>query len=397
MNDAATPGGGAELLTIALRDELRARGHDARLFASAAPYGPGASRADYSCFGTVSSWRTVNRVANLSAYQRLRSALAEFRPDVVHVRMFLTQLSPLILPLLREVPSVYHATWYETICPTGLKLLPDGSACTEPAGRACRRNGCLSRRAWPLLMLQLALYRRWRDAFDRIVANSEALARTLRAHGIAPVEVIWNGVPVRPERSPLQSPPTVVFAGRLSREKGVDVLLRAFVRVRQAVPETRLLIAGDGNTSAELLRLVAELDLESHVTMLGHLDHTELERRLSPAWVQVVPSRPPETFGLAAAEAMMRGTAVVASEVGGLAEIVEDERTGLLVPAGDAEALAVALLRLLKDRTLAEDMGKAGRRRALAHLSQSVFVDKVVAVYSSLCRSRATSPGKVIQ
>src|SRR5438552_4677567 len=128
VNDAATPSGGAELLSIALRDELRARHHDARLFASSARYGPGESQADYSCFGTISSLRTLNRVANISAYRRLRSVLEEFRPEVVHVRMFLTQLSPLILPLLRDVPSVYHATWYETICPTGLKILPNGSA-----------------------------------------------------------------------------------------------------------------------------------------------------------------------------------------------------------------------------------------------------------------------------
>lgn len=389
VNDAATPGGGAELLTLALRDELRGRGHDARLFASSAPYGPGDNRADYSCFGTVSSLRTLNRVVNLSAYRRLRLALEEFQPDVVHVRMFLTQLSPSILPLLRKVPCVYHATWYETICPTGLKLLPDGSVCTEPAGWACRRNGCLSRRAWPLLMAQLALYRRWRNAFNRIVANSAALACTLRAYGITPVDVIWNGVPDRAVRPPLASPPMVAFAGRLSREKGVDVLLRSFARVREAIPEARLVIAGDGDKREELLRLIAELKLGNNVAMLGHLDHAELERQLAPAWVQAVPSRPPETFGLTAAEAMMRGTAVVASDVGGLAEIVEDKRTGLLVVCGDADSLAMALLRVLKDRSLAEEMGQAGRQRALTHLSQSVFVDKFIDVYSSLSGCRA--------
>lgn len=389
VNDAGTPGGGAELLTIALRAELRRRGHDARLFASTAAYGPAPSLADYSCFGTVSSLRTVNRVVNVSAYWRLRRTLAEFRPDVVHVRMFMTQLSPLILPLLREVPTVYHATWYETICPTGLKLLPNGSACAEPAGGACRRNGCLSRRAWPLLMLQLALFRRWRDAFDRIVANSEAVARMLTAYGIMPVDVIWNGVPLRPARPPLASPPTVAFAGRLSREKGVDVLLRAFARVRETVPDARLTIAGDGNQRAELHRLIAELALAPHVAMLGHLSQAEVDRQMASAWVQAVPSRPPETFGLTAAEAMMRGTAVVASDVGGLPELVEHTRTGLLVPSGDAESLAVALRRILQDRALAEEMGRAGRQRALAHLSESVFVDKFVDVYASLCGSSA--------
>lgn len=389
VNDAATPGGGAELLTIALRDELRLRGHDARLFASSAPYGGGASHADYTCAGSIGALRTARRVANMSAYRRLRPVLREFRPDVVHVRMFLTQLSPLILPLLQDVPALYHATWYETICPTGLKLLPDGSACIDPAGKACLRNGCLSRRAWPGLMWQLALVRRWRGVFDRIIANSEALARELTAGGLSPVEVIHNGVPVQAERAPLRSPPTISFAGRLSREKGADVLLQAFSKVRLAVPDARLLIAGDGNGRADLLRLVDQLTLRPAVTMLGHLSRAELERELSCAWVHAVPSRPPETFGLAAAEAMMRGTAVVASDVGGLPEVVQHDRTGVLVVHGDPDALAAALQRVLTDRSLAEQMGAAGRRRALAHFSQPAFVDKCVEVYAGLCGVRA--------
>lgn len=389
VNDAATTGGGAELLTIAIRDELRERGHDARLFASTVAYGPGPILADYSCYGTVSMWRTVNRVANVAANIRLRAALDEFDPDVVHVRMFLTQLSPLILPLLRNVPTVYHATWYETICPTGLKVLPTGAVCREPAGWACRRNRCISRRAWPLLMTQLALYRHWRHVFDRVIVNSEAGAAMLRAYGVHPVEVIENGVPLRPPRPPLEWPPTIGFAGRLSREKGVDVLLRAFAHVRMVLPDARLLIAGDGNERAAIERLIAELDLGSRVSMLGHLDQVGVERSLAPAWVHAAPSRPPETFGLTAAEAMMRGTAVVASDVGGLPALVEDQRTGLLVPSDDVPALAHALLRLLNDRALAEEMGQAGRERALASFSQSTFVDKLIALYSSLSGSAA--------
>jgi hypothetical protein len=131
VNDMAVPTGGAELMTLTLRQELQARGHDARIFASTALDTSHALFADYTCFGTTSSWRTANRVINMSACWQLGRVLKQFRPDVVHVRMFLTQLSPTILPLLRRVPSLYHATWYETICPTGLKLLPDRSICHE--------------------------------------------------------------------------------------------------------------------------------------------------------------------------------------------------------------------------------------------------------------------------
>ena len=126
--------GGAEIATLSLRDELRKRGHDARLFSSSARAGEGFSHADYECFGTTSLFRTLLQTANPWAYRRLANVLARFKPDVIHVTMFLTQLSPLILPLLRKVPSLYHVVWYRPICPIGTKLLSDGSACNVPLG-----------------------------------------------------------------------------------------------------------------------------------------------------------------------------------------------------------------------------------------------------------------------
>jgi hypothetical protein len=101
VNDYATMEGGANIMTLRLRDELRRRGHDARLFASRTREVE--RLADYRCFGTMSRPRVFVEAANPSAFLGLRRALSEFRPDIVHVRMFLTQLSPLILPLLRGV------------------------------------------------------------------------------------------------------------------------------------------------------------------------------------------------------------------------------------------------------------------------------------------------------
>ena len=111
ISDYATPTGGAEILTISLRDGLRSRGHDARLFASSARPNGAHSQADYHCFGTTSGFRTLLQSANFWAARKLKRILAEFQPDVVHVTLFLTQLSPLILPLLKNVPSLYYAVW----------------------------------------------------------------------------------------------------------------------------------------------------------------------------------------------------------------------------------------------------------------------------------------------
>src|SRR2546428_11767181 len=148
INDSAVPQGGAEIAIVGMRDALRERGHDARLFASSAGGNGVPSLADYTCFGTASKFRTLLQSANPWAFVALRRVLAEFQPDVVHVKMFLTQLSPLILPLLKRVPTICHVVWYRPICPLGTKVLPDGSSCYSPPGAVCYRSGCLPLRDW---------------------------------------------------------------------------------------------------------------------------------------------------------------------------------------------------------------------------------------------------------
>jgi glycosyltransferase involved in cell wall biosynthesis len=384
INDTATPIAGSEIMSLTLRDGLRRRGHDARLFASSARPLPADVLADYRCFGTTARSRTLLATANPWAFRQLRRVLAEFRPDVVHVRMFLTQLSPLILPLLRRVPSLEHVVNYKPICPLGTKLLPNGTTCRVRAGPACYANRCLPLHAWIPLMLQLRLYRDWRGAFDLTVANSEAVRRRLLADGIRPVEMVRNGVRSRPPRPPLSAPPTVAYAGRLVPEKGVDVLLHAFARVARRMPEARLLLAGEGAQGRRVRELIPELGLSPRVCLLGQLPRSEVERAFDAAWVQAVPTRLDEPFANVATEAMMRGTAVVASGSGSLVEIVRHGQTGLLVRPGDADALAEALLVLLGDRQLAERMGRAGRDVALTHFSEAAWLDQFLNVYRSI-------------
>ena len=399
VNDYATPTGGAELQMLALRDSLRCLGHEVRLFASSAQATPGDNFADYTCFGSTSRFRTLLQTANPWAYWKLRHILREFKPEVVHVRIFLTQLSPLILPLLQNIPSLYHVVWYRAICPLGTKMLPDGTLCQVPAGLVCYRNHCLPLHDWVPLMFQMWLWRRWRNAFSLIVANSEAGKRRLLAEGITGVEVVHNGVTKRDPRAPLSTPPTVAFAGRLVREKGVEMILRAFATLTGRVPEARLLLAGDGPEREHVQRMIIDLGLANNVVLLGHLARQELELHFDQAWLQVVPSRWQEPFANVALEAMMRGTAVVASDIGSLPEIVRNQQTGLLVPPGDVDAFARAFLLLLRDRDLAERMGKAGREVALAHFSQETYAVRILSLYTQLCEAKndASLKGRRVQ
>jgi glycosyltransferase involved in cell wall biosynthesis len=391
VNDYATATAGAERITLNLRDGLRARGHDVRVFASRAQLIAGESFADATCYGTNSRVQTLSSTVNPSAARELQRVLREFAPDVVQVQMFLWQLSPSILPLLRDVPSVYWAMTFKSVCPTGLKWLPGGAPCRVRAGTACLTHGCITLTGFGPLMLQRALWRRRRGAFAAIVCCSHDVRRLLDADGVETHDVIWPGVRVGPRRPPLDGPPTVTFAGRLTVEKGPDVLVRAFARARERVPDARLSIAGAGPAEPSLRALVHDLGIGEAVALHGQLGGDALERTLDRGWVHAVPSRWPEPFGLTATEAMMRGTAVVASDIGGLAESVLHETTGLLVPAGDEVALADALIRVLADRDFAERLGEAGRARAREQFSMDGCLTRFERLYATL-RSSTVSP-----
>lgn len=386
IHDYGTATGGAELQMLSLRQELRERGHEVRLFSSRAVSVTGSPLlADHTCAGTLTRLQVLSQTANLSAYWQLRQVLQEFQPDVVHVRMFMWQLSPLILPLLRSVPCLYQTAIYKAICPLGTKVLPNGNACADPAGLACLGQGCLTPQTWMVLMLQRQLWLRWRHVFNLVVALSHSMKEKLEAEGITPVEVVHNGVSERSLRPPLSDPPTVAFAGRLVPEKGGEVLLRAFAEVKAQVPQAQLLIAGQGSEGGKLRSIAAELGIAAHVTWLGHLPRLEMEQQFDAAWVQVVPSLWEEPFGNVTTEAMMRGTAVIASAVGAQPEIVSSGETGFLVPPNDVAALANRLSQLLLCPALAEQMGQAGHQRALTHFSEARRTERFLAIYQRLC------------
>ena len=195
----------------------------------------------------------------------------------------------------------------------------------------------------------------------RVIAVSNALADEARSLGAADVAVIPNGIDVPAEPGADADPPYVLFAGRLSPEKGVEELVAA----ADGLPLT---IAGDGPLG------------DSIPHALGWVPRPELERLLAGATVVACPSRR-EGFGIVCAEAMARGRAVVASNVGGLRDLVEHERTGLLVPPQDPPALRAALERLLADEALRARLGKAARIHVTGLCAWDAVTERTIAVY----------------
>ncbi len=391
VNDAATPLGGAEHLTLSLREVYRQRGHDAHIFASTYGEHAGECRADATCRAFTGPAQGLMRCYNPWSAAALKRAIKEFDPDVVHVRMFLTQLSPSIMPVLRGRPHLYHATDYMMVCPVGHKMLPDGRACDVPAGAVCRKEGCVSSGMYLPIRLQTSLLRKGLKHASAIVANSHNTKALLERDGVGPARVIWNGCVPAEARPPLNGEPLAVCVSRLEKEKGVHILIDAFALAAERVPEAKLTIAGDGSMRAELEQQAANHGLSDRVTFLGRVERDQQAELFAKAWVQVAPSLWREPFGIVAVEAAFRGTAAVVTG-GGLAEIVEDGSTGYVVPAGDAHAMADRLATILSDRALAELLGQHGRKRALHEFTLDTMADRFLELYREITTDPKPGP-----
>ena len=194
-----------------------------------------------------------------------------------------------------------------------------------------------------------------------VIAASTALAESARELGAAEVRVIPSGVDLPAEVGEEASPPEVLYAGRLSPEKGVLELVAA-------ADGMKLVVAGDG-------------PLRPRVPgALGFVPHGELQGLYARAAVVACPSRR-EGFGVACLEAMSHGRPVVATDVGGLRDLVVDGETGLVIPPRRPEALRAALERLLADEQLRRRLGASGRERAREHFSWQAVTDATLAAY----------------
>jgi glycosyltransferase involved in cell wall biosynthesis len=158
----------------------------------------------------------------------------------------------------------------------------------------------------------------------------------------------------------LPARPTAVFVGALELYKNVDGLARAWRRVVSDLPDARLVIVGRGSRRGVVEQLVRELP--GHVTHAPQLEPTEVAAALDDATVLVLPSWP-EGLGRVVIEAFARGRGVVATDAGGIPDLVRDGREGILIPPADDDALVDALLRVLRDPELAGRLGAAAQER----------------------------------
>ncbi|MDB6027989.1 MAG: hypothetical protein JWM68_4212 [Verrucomicrobiales bacterium] len=336
---------------VALADELVQRGHRVVIIA---PH----RRIDLETRDgnpAIYTWPSARPTRPQDAFF-LNALFKEYRPSCVIANFAAVNLMCLV-GSFAAVPV--RVAWYHTVT-AQLEHDHDGG----------------SFRTQLLTMRKRFVYQR----ATHLVANSWASAHDLiEAYSVPPLKcrVFHNALAdPMPECGPDSAPTDgnrLVCVGRLFPSKGQDVLIRALAVLQASHPDAHVEFIGEGPAKDSYQNLAADLGISNRCKFLGHLEHSEVLRRMANAVATVVPSRS-EAFGLVNIESLAVGTPVIASGVGGILEIVRDGMDGFLVPVDDPETLAAKVALLLSSPKLRHEMHCHARQRFLAHFEQKKAV-----------------------
>jgi glycosyltransferase involved in cell wall biosynthesis len=345
--------GGAEKSVLLLKQKLQERGHQVKVIASnhgQDELGQRFSDVEFTEIDrpdTPLAAKAVRHLWHRPAYQAIKTMVTDFEPDVVHFHT-MGQLSPSALFAIGSVPGVLTVhgpeEYIKSIIEWGLPkhLFRNNTVSTT--------NLTALGKAYYLYfgLLQRSLYAYgFRRHLKAMIAPSQYMADVIsKEHFDVPVHQIYNGIAL-PQHGPLPNERQLLYVGRLEYVKGVDVLLRAMLAVAKVLPKVHLHIVGDGAARSELESFVAQEQLRDHVTFCGWLDGHAVNDKYLQTTAVVIPSIWPENLPTVCMEALATGRLVVGSKTGGIPELVQDGITGRIVPPGDVDALAAAIIDLL--------------------------------------------------
>ena len=366
------------------------------------------SNIDYKEMSFLGAARRASRIVSKTVYSfeskaKIRQLLRDLKPDVAHIHTIDHQISPSILPVLREegVPVVQTVHDYKLICPNYKLYVPQTGElcerCLPGKYHHCVRQRCMknSLAASALVAGAMYLHKRLRIFEENVYAflcSTHFLASQLEKGGIPKEQLRHQHLYIDLARYEAQEErgDYFVYVGRVVPEKGLNTLLAAAAQV----PDCKLIIVGEGESRPDL-EVFARSCGADNVSFAGYKDGEELTRLIARARFLVIPSEWYEPCGLVIWEANALGRPVIASRIGGIPESVDDGETGLLFEPGNVGELAEKIAWLFEHPREAGEMGTAGRKKIEAFCVP--HYDRMLAVYQEAIEAIATRAAGRVQ
>ncbi len=390
------PQGGAEISMFDTARLLQQHGHQVSFFAMHHPlnlpseYSPFfVSQVEYhNHLGLFRKAVAAGRLLySFEARKKLQALIKQAKPDIVHLNNIYHQLSPSIIDEIhrRGIPMVMTAHDFKLVCPIYI-CLRDGkecSLCSHGRYYNCLLHRC-TKGSWAMSLLntlEMYLHHRLLRVYEKVkvvIAPSLYVKRKIKAMGFpGKVVCLPNFVPLadfQPSYEAAEN--SIVYFGRLSREKGLATLIRAVI----GLPVTLKLI-GDGPQRPELEKMVKDAALDN-VRFLGYLKGEALHREVRSSLFAVLPSECPENHPRSVIESFALGKPVLGARIGGIPESVKDQETGLTFEAGNIRDLREKIIFLAENSGLTIRMGKKARQFVEEKFHPEKYYNGLLQIYN---------------
>lgn len=292
--------------------------------------------------------------------------LRKEKPDIVHFFHSNYLFLPVMISAqILKIPTVLSVLDYFIICQRNNLRLDNGKICNKPEGWHCL--GCIS----PLKLLERFIIRLLFKNLKGIITFTETSKSRLIEHSIPAdkIRVIYtynvsSEFAIGNERANKIIPNSILFVGTFFEYKGLDIVIRALPKIVAEVPDSRLMIVGIGYEidKIRIEKIVKDLKLKDYIKFLGQRTNEEVLKLILKSEVVVVPEQWPSDFGpLILVEAMAGAKPIVASKIGAIPEFIKDGFNGFLVRHNQAEQFAAKIAWLLKNKSVAQLMGKRAK------------------------------------
>lgn len=390
VNKFLHPSGGSETYIFKLGEYLKSIGHEVQYFGM---------EHEGRCVGNNAEQYTsdmdfhggsklkqltypLKTIYSSEAKKKISIVLNDFQPDVIHINNFNYQLTPSIIYAAnsykkrssKKVKIIFTAHDYQLVCPNHMMFNMQGKICENCIGGhfiSCTKGGCIhGSKAKSLIgTLEASLYKSLGTYtyIDTVICCSEFLKKKMDTNPVfSNKTVAMHNFVEKVEQTDIEKEDYVLYFGRYSKEKGIETIINA--------KNIEFICAGSGD-------LEDEINQQTHIKNVGFKSGKELEELIRKAKCSVYPSIWYENCPFSVMESIMYGTPVVGADIGGIPELIENGKTGVLFEAGNVKAFENAINSIINDDNKAAQMSKACYDTSFDTVEE--YCEKLLKIYNS--------------
>ena len=389
INDYSKKFGGAERVVFDTKKLLEEKGYIVKIF-------PSNEKENLTSF--FSRWFSVRY------YYQTEKLIKKFQPDIIHCHSLYRIISPSPLLVAKKygIPVILTFHDFHMVCPKTWMIYKNRKSCKYGFGWRCLVSNCFTQKMgiinfpyhwlkWQKVWLHREILKRYVDYF--ICPSKILTVWTKQSLRVKNVSYIPNFIDIKIKESKrIDSfeikPNQFLFVGRLSKEKGVDVLIRAIKEAKGSCPEILVNVIGDGSEKENLEKLTEELKLQNNIKFLGRIPNEKLFQYYQESLAVVMPSVWMENNPIVALEAMANKTPIIASNIGGFPDLVEDGKNGYLFEMGNYKELAKYIKKLYNNIEFSKILGEFGFRKVKREFNKEKYYKKLIEIYRGIIEKK---------